>query len=61
MLFPKDLLVSASYRKNANGTILDFDPASLTASDLVFHYAAALAWKPDVVVWLHYPLEELHE
>jgi len=58
VLLPQDLLISASYGKNANGTILDLDRNSVTTSELAFRYSIALEWKPDQVVWLYYPFED---
>ena len=58
VLLPADLLISDSYRKNANGAILALDQSSVTTPEFVFRYSIALAWKPDEVVWLHYPLED---
>ena len=58
ILLPADLLVSATYRKDANGAILDLDQSSVNAPELVFRYSIALEWKPDEIVWLHYPYED---
>jgi hypothetical protein len=58
VLLPQDLLTTASYGKNANGTILDLDPNSVTTPELAFRYSIALEWKPDQVVWLYYPFED---
>jgi hypothetical protein len=58
ILFPEDILVSAGYRKNADGGILTMDGNALTAPELVFRYSIALEWKPDIVVWLHFPYED---
>ena len=58
LLLPQDLLTSASYGRNAKGTILDLDQSSVTARELAFRYAIALEWKPDQVVWLFYPFED---
>jgi endonuclease YncB( thermonuclease family) len=58
VLLPDDLLVSATYRKNADGTILELDQSSESTPDLVFRYAIALEWKPDEIYWLHYPYED---
>jgi hypothetical protein len=58
VLLPADLLGSATYRKNAQGSILELDPSSQATPDLVFHYAMGLEWKPDEIFWLHYPYED---
>jgi endonuclease YncB( thermonuclease family) len=58
VLSPSDLLASATYRKNAQGSILELDQTSQTTPDLVFRYSIALEWKPDEIIWLHYPYED---
>ncbi len=58
ILLPQDLLVSASYRKNADGAILDLDQSSVATPELVFRYSIALEWKPDEIVWVHYAQED---
>jgi len=59
LLLPDDLLTAANYRENADGAVLAFERNSDGANDeFVFRYAIALEWKPDVVVWLHFPYED---
>jgi hypothetical protein len=61
LLLPEDILVSAGYRTNADGGILAIEPDSADdLGELVFRYSIALEWKPDTIVWLHYPYED-HE
>jgi endonuclease YncB( thermonuclease family) len=58
VLLPSDLLASATYRKDTQGSILELDPGSQATPNLAFHYSMRLDWKPDEIFWLHYPYED---